>query len=94
MGTKINGQQIIISEQLDKIIFELKQCELVYDDEILFDLCVYGETVLDFYYEELTDKISDDLIELISELVIELDNSDVDFSLLLDTIKEKLEVAA
>ena len=79
MRTKFSKKQIEILEKIDEIISEIRHCELKYDKEIILDLCLNGELVLDFYYENESEKISENLIEMISELAIKLDEMFQDF---------------
>ena len=73
MKTKFSKKQVEILEVIDEIITEMRKCELKYDKEILLKLSLHGETVLDFYYENEFENISEDLFEMISDMTINLD---------------------
>lgn len=66
MRTKLKKSQIETLVRLNKIIYELSANEMDYDKSILIDLCLIGESCLEFYFEDFV--ISDDLSEMISEL--------------------------
>lgn len=73
MRTKFSKKQVEILEQVNEIITELRECELIYDKEIVLDLCLNGESVLDFHFENEFEKISEELIEMIYEIALNLD---------------------
>lgn len=73
MRTKFSKKQIEILEKIDGIILEMKLCALDCDREIILDLCLHGEMILDFYYEDESENISEELIEMISEITYNLD---------------------
>lgn len=73
MKIKFSKKQIEIIEQIDDIVSEMRRCELDYDKEIIIDLCMYGEVILELYYDDVYDDISDNLMEMIIEINLKLD---------------------